>query len=1240
MNIRNKLSKKFVSCLIALIVLLAIVLSNPGAFVLAKAASLPNSEPQHENGGTLFDNIHIQSSVVLGGDFEVPSVKNLHTLLLAPSGEVIIDNQATGDGLDFITAKEIGHYQLSYFNNDNANFFRDFYIRSYLKDELYLEVQNNGADIPEYAPSGATITLPRATIVQYDDYGNRINLLNLNKDTHDNYYDLTNTNEAGKVKVSVIGGGSDEDVPVTINDGVATFATKADMNTSYFVTYSFVSLDGDIITPLLSQSFRVRTQIGFERDAQDIPTLTVNSPARESNLNEKITLDVAKVEDKFQQNARVEVVVTTPSKKVVQVATVDPKTGWAIGEPDPNAPEVLFDNTTKNMFFYPTEKGDYTITYRAYTPSFVSSRPENASLQHRFVVRAIDRLAPTISEIDDFRVPSKWGATVSKRAVNPDGSYQGSETDPNPTDPLPDTTLYFPGFKQPNYPENYQVDSIKIADNVSSFEKLKVEVRLDNPQGKAVWRFDNIIDPNGSNQGEEINSTLGVYEKDSKFYEGFSFSKYNAFLKKSNVIFEGDYSLVYRIIDEAGQVATKTYRISITSDFSDTTVPIVTMPQDIDQHIVANSDLVWEIPNPTVSSQNDVRPEIEYNLIDGDGDIYPIQFSQDGDTRTVKDRLVGIRNESGVVDVYLTEFTKEDQILDTIGNGSMAISLGNDDFSNLRLEVQATNSVGNKSTTDTIGNIWNQTVGPVAKDITVVKESYNSSSKLNITDLHLDNNNGAHWVQGEEVNLGGTTLVQNLTEMEKNFVGFEINVRVPDFDASNGTDPGVVAGQPLSNVSIDTWYEKNGDGTYNLQIDNISFVPPVDGMYLLTIRLFDVNGNNSVYTNYIQIDPNSNVGGPGGTGRNVVGGNRGSRSSVNNVPKDTTVFKSYRLPTWTEIDQDSNPKSHLRRRIVGGSFELMGDLFTPKTEAVYSFDNKWFTEYGATDWNNGQALQGGKFESSASSSEQPTFSIVGDRDFAQYLEQSTDIEDSYVLPTVVASNDKQNFVVSKPVITDRLGRQVTVTHTDNLTGYTGHYEGWSFIPSQDGKYTIVYTAKLGSLSATQTYTIMVGRIEAPYIGLQVGQDKKDSKDSRKTGTVQSRSYDYEFYFDVIRIIGIDDEYTAPNDTDAKVYTFSKVLKAPDGSEVTTITDRWAIGNGVKLNQSGTWTVTYTVTDNAGNDTKIIDTITVSAPSDNNVFSLATISTILIILGIVLIVGAFVYLLLFRRVRVNPTHDNK
>ena len=97
---------------------------------------------------------------------------------------------------------------------------------------------------------------------------------------------------------------------------------------------------------------------------------------------------------------------------------------------------------------------------------------------------------------------------------------------------------------------------------------------------------------------------------------------------------------------------------------------------------------------------------------------------------------------------------------------------------------------------------------------------------------------------------------------------------------------------------------------------------------------------------------------------------------------------------------------------------------------------------------------------------------------------------------------------------------------------------------------------------------------------------------------------------------------------------------PDGEEVGLVNGKGSTyqnrttpsGGAVTLTASGKYTVTYTVTDAAGNSSTKEFVFTVTGSSKAGGLSPAALGTILTVVGVLLIVGVIVYLFRFRRVK--------
>ncbi|MFR6641639.1 MAG: hypothetical protein ACLUSP_10240 [Christensenellales bacterium] len=109
--------------------------------------------------------------------------------------------------------------------------------------------------------------------------------------------------------------------------------------------------------------------------------------------------------------------------------------------------------------------------------------------------------------------------------------------------------------------------------------------------------------------------------------------------------------------------------------------------------------------------------------------------------------------------------------------------------------------------------------------------------------------------------------------------------------------------------------------------------------------------------------------------------------------------------------------------------------------------------------------------------------------------------------------------------------------------------------------------------------------------------------------------------------------TCTEDADGKTYTYTKTLTR-DGKTVASVTgkDTETSSDAIKLSESGKYTVTYTVTDENGNKASTVYSVTVTGESKDGGISLAALSAILIVVGVLLIAGVIVYLFRFRTVK--------
>jgi len=1096
--------------------------------------------------------------------------------VIAPNGSIVLDGSSSNTSF---VADQLGHYSLKV-----ANY--TYNIESYLKDQPILEVvyADDDLPLPTITKSSSVIKLPTMQVVTYDEQGERHLIATL-----DNGTDVQVIDDTGSVAVNT-------------EDGTVQASPN---NTTMFVRYQYQDTSNKI--PYLSKEYTIKVQQNFEN--KDIPTLNVSSPSN-GNVNVKLDIPKATGSDKYDKNLRYDITVTHNGNNVPMV-TVDPDTGYANGT---LAEEVKFDND-RNMSFYPTEAGEYILTYRA------TNSLGNSSEIMTFTVRVLDNSAPVFKKINDYKIPSQWGLQVQKA-----NQTTLDTTDPVAVDP---PTVYFPN------PEN---EDLWIVDNLSQTgtvgnaptdQKITVSMSLTNPQGDTILSFSDLYgnpeQTNSANVGAlGSNESANLVLKDLKLRDGLNFNVYNQVILANNAkTIEGDYTLTYRARDAQNQVSTKTYKINLSRTFTDLIAPTISNSDidDLPTFVVANSDLDMTLPNPIVSDNSSTRLNNTYNITDGAA-TYPLEGSE---------KLVYVQdtNNSANTGIYVTKLEKDQDIIDE-GNLLATPTSGNIDDVKYTIGLTTIDSVGNYLQNPNNSNDLSPFT--YTKDIDVVSAGWEAGT-LNVTAVTTPTQSDSTI----EVDDSNITFDQG----DGNLVGFEVAVnKIANYDGT--TFVPLATPEPVNNVALTT---RLNDTTGTIDLTKMSFKPSTNGQYSIVIRGFDINGQN-IITSKIQCI--TKIGSGGGWGSARVRDVSSIARAVE-LPTQIELGNEYKLPTYTH---GSISDYYFTRTIEGGRFELVGDRFTPYANTTYTFDDKGYTSNGSGGYDESQ-LNDRPYYSSVTDTEAPTLRLAGDRNIAMYLPLTSandDDEDdwnldadgnnfiTYILPQVIASNNNNNARVTTPTVTNTSVTNGTVTvNTLTLTpSDRGYYlsggngdddiTGYGFTPTQSGVYTVTYNAEANGQTGTLTFTIYIGNITSPSFTL-------------KNATVTTRANGDSFDFEVVE---------ADGDTDGTRFEYEKILNDPSHSEVARLSgegtrDRINNGSSWTLDKSGQYEVIYRVTDPTnGITTERIDYITVTADSNNAPIPLAVISTILIVVGVVLILGAFVYLVRFRKVKVpnDGSHKSK
>lgn len=434
-----------------------------------------------------------------------------------------------------------------------------------------------------------------------------------------------------------------------------------------------------------------------------------------------------------------------------------------------------------------------------------------------------------------------------------------------------------------------------------------------------------------------------------------------------------------------------------------------------------------------------------------------------------------------------------------------------------------------------------------------------------------------------------------------------------------------LSGQSADDLGIELGF-KNSAGAYlpinaefyvanetlyvrNISVDNLG----KGGTYYLEARAFDRNGFEEVMVYKYDVTFASTDDG----GYDVTSAIKASSSEISSSVKlDKTSIKSGNINSETYFESGELNESYsnqnkyivkLAYEVKGGKFSVIGDDFTALNTGDYSITKKIVLlkatsaneQYKSANAEKATALAeylaGKETTDKLSVSDTSTVKFELAEELVPYVEKDSTV----TIPAGIAYTEFANATVTAKV-TDPNGSDVKVTSD-------------TFKAIKNGTYTVTYTAKIdGKEDKTFSYTLKAGNVTAPEFTVDGGKDY-----TAKIGST----------FKFAKINAID------SDADGKTYTYTKTLTL-NGTTIASGTGRdyETSSDAITLSESGKYTVTYTVTDEAGNKSSVVYSVTVTSESNSGGISLAALSAILIVVGVLLIAGVIVYLFRFRTVK--------
>ena len=1169
-----------------------------------------------------------------------------------PGGEYV-----TPDENGNVTANQVGIYEVTYSYSGTGDYGDyagyTYNVEVYMDYEYKLVVEGNGAGIPTYwGTDSEPFTLPTATLYYLDE---DTDTWFPDPDSADKVFVRVTEPNGTVTRYTKAQLEADAGQTVTTAaEGMYFFtyyANVGDGDNLYTQEYTTQVQNNfsDSAAPTLSisgvpASSSTNTEIS-------LPTATVSDDYDGTRVNTTIrvthtyagtseAIDVAQAV--VDQQTGYVVTDADPSTEAAEkyylAAEGSDREEYAYDEDgnflytaDPAAAvKAKFDNDSF-MSFYPTESGTYSVSYQAMdSTGRWEESTRNQTVAYSYPITVSDTTAPVYYDMDESLIPSTWGRQTVYR-LNPEISEDATDTT---TRRLPvDTAVQFP------IPVIY--------DNAVAEENLSVSFTLTDPSSRTVLSFNNIYATTHSTdnsytltsdnyaagyqgrtyyffrywltEGYTVNETTGQLTgngltEDSNAYsliyynpeagDGQTLSK--GFFEFSMWVrsgYLGQYTATYRARDNSGNSASRTYNITLQQSFEDLALPTVDFDQP-DYFIFRNYETEQTIDNVSATDSNDARLDVQYYVLfnqTGTFDSYIDDDGKDGDALTLD-----INEVADTDKVELSASGTTTLTLETTGTGASKIyEIKVDDIHGNEQTVYL-NNVDNEiyialKATDSAGNTAYRVRGVKVLDGTNPDEVQESTYTPEFGDS--TNTNAAVGQAGEEYNFGSFTIVYGDYD-NRLYTGFELYVqRVQD-------DKGLQVNEsPLDNVSFEYYYDTRDTVSGQIHVDNIRFTPSRAGTYMIVARGFHVSGASNVKMAFVQID--------------------GSASNTNPSPTaDISASMNYNVTYTLPTDYDVPAEwgdSGILRSISGGRCTVMGNEFTALQAVTYKFNDYVFeydtagntsgnisnhlVKYAYTDGDSfavsGKSLSSGIIASSQNSKHVGTqVSAVSDSETAvfrllgvmpTYTPISTAEESVYVtLPNISASSVNGNATSLTVTITDQDGYEVAEVYdkdtpvselpdalkTDGTSNLVGNM--FAFEATKDGTYTVTYNATLNNQTVSTSYTIRAGKVTSPGFTAEIGYINDTLYTSDQT--VEASVGD-SFDFADIKV----------TDTSSSGYTYQKTLVNPDGDTLATITlpNRANDGSSYEFTTSGSYRVTYTVTDDIGNTSYVTYTINVT-----------------------------------------------
>ena len=545
------------------------------------------------------------------------------------------------------------------------------------------------------------------------------------------------------------------------------------------------------------------------------------------------------------------------------------------------------------------------------------------------------------------------------------------------------------------------------------------------------------------------------------------------------------------------------------------------------------------------------------------------------------------------VEVKYALYAGEDLLEEKFADETDSLLVWNEDTSKYEITIPDTYETATRLVVTASAENDSKIVGEATREVVIVNSGDTMATTIN--SVTTDGLNDS-FIQGGEIVLPTVVYYEDIPD----YMSFTIEIK----HESGSTFTAYDAQKVVADVASQTYKSVTYSGA--------KFTATKAGSYEITYTTKDAGDNITIkqFTLVVSEDPNS-------TEIRLTG----LPTTINEGSMELGETADLAIPTLTTSLEYS-----YEVQIINGptGAEINNYRFTPKAVGTYSL------QYVATVVGRDEPIKSKVYTVEVVDTTAPTLSEVYYPNSATYGEDffiklpgmtdisGIDLENSQV--TISSTRSTSTFRFSKLLANgvEKPDASYTNLEADGTIKYT--------LPHDNLLYTIEYTiTDIYGNEATRSYQVKVGDTEQPTLNVPDDMFKESYKLSEFSG---NKTLD----IDISKITATDnnsltnDKYTTEAEyirNNIKV----KVENTSTGEEISSTTEGRFIYN---IEDVGTYRVTFTLADVAGNEREVTRTFTVTEDSTTPMTQEEIIGTVLIVVSILVLAGVVIYFIVSKK----------